>query len=168
MGSNYIEEPTLAILAIGTLAQMTSGPISSVLMGMNAHGRIGIAQLAAAATVVPLGAALVVIFQLGLPGVAAATALPMVVVNFGYVTHRAAGLLSISPCKLLGAIYGRPLACVAPYALSLVSLRVAVPERPVLILIGAAIASLTVLLPVYLVCVLPLHSAWKWRGMRES
>jgi len=81
MGPDYGNWALLAILGIGFLGTSVQTPIFSLLSGLNAHGKAGLAQLSGSAvSAVSIFVALK-IFHCGLEGAALSVTVPLLIVN---------------------------------------------------------------------------------------
>jgi O-antigen/teichoic acid export membrane protein len=119
MGPHYRVGVVLLILVLGNFARVSQMPALSILLGMNAHGRPGLAQLAASAFAAGLAFLMLGPLAWGLVGAALAVTLPLAAVVGIYVPMRACRLLSVSFHEYLCAVWGRPLLAALPYALAL-------------------------------------------------
>lgn len=120
MGPKYQLGWVLAILAIGHLTEMTRQPVMGILTGLNAHGRLAIAGLAAALCSVVLGVLAVGVFRWGLIGAAVSIALPLALVNGVYVPLYACRRVGMPVGRYLSEINRGPLLCAVPFAVILV------------------------------------------------
>lgn len=116
MGPRYQLGWVLAILAIGHLTEMTRQPVMGILAGLNAHGRLAIAGLAAALCSVGLGFLAVGVLGWGLVGAAVSVALPLALVNGIYVPVYACRRVAMPLPRYLAEINRGPLLCAIPFA----------------------------------------------------
>jgi O-antigen/teichoic acid export membrane protein len=115
MGANYEQGLVLAILAAGHIGILTQRSAFNVLVGLNAHGRVGLVNMAAAISSVGLMAVALGLLRSGLPGVAAAMTAPLTLAGFYMPMHT---------CRLLGIPFGQylirvlkgPVLCALPLA----------------------------------------------------
>ena len=85
MGMRYANGLIPAILAAGYLVTMAQQPVLMILVGLNAHGRAGMAQFVASVCSVGLTVLALGYFRFGLAGVATAVILPLTVANVVYL-----------------------------------------------------------------------------------
>lgn len=140
MGSRYEQGLVLGILAVGQLAEMTRQPLSSILTGMNLHGKLGFMNLGVAVFSVLLGIISVGVLGWGLVGAAISLALPVLIVNGIYMPIHACRRLGMPLGQYVVATSKGPLLCSIPFAACLVAARMIWPESPIIAL-GAGLAS---------------------------
>ena len=155
MGSWYGDGTVLTILAIGFLPTIGHLPVLSILAGMNAHGRPGLAYLfasifAAALTSIALGP-----MQLGLTGAAVAIVVPLALANGVYLPIYACRRMEIRITRFYSGVLLGPMLCALPFALCLIGARMYFSDA---LLIGAAWGcslGFAVLVVLYWIYVLP-------------
>ena len=155
MGPRYQNRAVLAILALGFLPTIAHMPALSILAGMNAHGRPGIAYLAAAVLAVGLTVVALGPLDLALAGAAAAVAIPLALANGIY--------LPVYACRRVGLPLGRyarkalrgPLSCALPFSLCLFGARGLLPDNPQAAAAWGCTLGFLVLAALYWVYVLP-------------
>ncbi|NLE28065.1 MAG: oligosaccharide flippase family protein [Phycisphaerae bacterium] len=155
MGPKYNKGIVLVILALGHLLPMIQQPAWTILSGMNAHGRIGVANLIAA--MVSMGLAIVAlgVLKWGLIGAALAIVLPLSVIYGFYIPIYTCHCLNLSLKKyILGSVY-RPLIMVLPFAACLGITRIIFHAAPFVALLTGAISGALVLGLLYWRYVIP-------------
>jgi O-antigen/teichoic acid export membrane protein len=148
MGPSYELGLLLAVLAGGHLALIAFLPVRTVLQGLNAHGRPGLANLIAAVLAVGLGA-FVLDQGWGIVGVAVAISLPLTLANGLYVPAYACRRLGVPLKRFLLETTRGPVLCAVPFCLCLGAARIALPGKP---FAGLALGLATggaVLIPLY-------------------
>ncbi len=158
MGDEYAAQSTwylLIVLAVGHLAYMVHLPIRNILAGLNAHGRLGIANFISA--LVSAGGATVALlyFEKGLLSVALAVTVPMTLVNGIYVPIYACRQLKMDVTKYAIACTRGPFLCAIPFSACLIGGKYAFPENAWWALLSGSAAGGLVLLPLYWKLVLP-------------
>jgi O-antigen/teichoic acid export membrane protein len=128
MGEDYRVGWVMPVLALGSLFSIAQLPVHSLLIGMNAHGRVGIAKLIASIVAVGLAYVLMAGIQLGLLGAALAVAVPMFAIGGVYVPLRACRLLELDPARYFVMAWMRPILCQLPFALILLCARLSAPH----------------------------------------
>ena len=149
MGPGYDQELLLTILAVGHLAVLSQQPVHTVLMGLNAHGRPGLARLAASTSSVALIALAIGPLQLGLVGVALAVTVPQTIANGLYLPIYACRRLDMPVRQYLLRTWRGPLLCGLPFALCLVGARLLFVERPLFSLASGSLVGGLVLALLY-------------------
>lgn len=155
MGPKYNKGTVLTILAMGHLLPMIQQPAWTILSGMNAHGRIGVANLLAA--IVSMGLAILAlgVFKWGLIGAALAIVLPLSIVYGIYVPLYTCRLLNLSLKRYLLGSTLRPLLLVTPFVACLVLARLIFQDKPIVTLATGGLSGLIVLGLLYWRYVLP-------------
>ena len=125
MGPHYALGQVLLILALGSLPAIAQQPVLYLLCGLNAHGRPGLASLAA--SLVAVGLTLVAMGPLdwGLTGVALAVCIPQAVTSGLYVPALACRRLRLPFAYYLLQVWRRPILYCTPFALCLALARLA-------------------------------------------
>ncbi len=155
MGPHYAAGLLLAVLAVGFFVTVTHQTILSVLMGLNAHGRPGIARLMGATCTVGLVALSLGPLDWGLVGVAVSVTLPLVIVDGVYLPVYACRRLSLPVRTLLFRAYRSPILCAIPFSLCLLAGRVLFADWPLAALGCGGGAGGLVLALTYWIYVLP-------------
>jgi O-antigen/teichoic acid export membrane protein len=130
MGPRYAHGWLPAILAVGYLPVMVQLPTLSMLAGLNAHGRAGIARFVASLISVALGVLALKYLRWGLVGTALAITLPLAILNIVDIPHllcRRVGLATRQYCRGVAA---GPVLHTLPFAVCLVGARLIFPARP--------------------------------------
>ena len=155
MGPDYAQPKLLAILALGFASAIIAQPIISVLVGLNAHGWPGLANLLAA--VCAVGAVLVVlgVFHGGLIGAAAAVVIPLMLANAIFVPIYACRRVGLSISSFARRALGEPFLYVIPFVVCLIGVRVAFKLTPLGQLVTAALLGTASLAPIYWMGVVP-------------
>jgi O-antigen/teichoic acid export membrane protein len=130
MGSSYEHGLLVGILAIGYFPSIVQEAVLAVLWGINAHGRAGLAKLAAA--LCALGTAIIVLGPLGhgLVGVAIAVTVPLMITNGVYVPICACRQLQMPVLRYVVETMQTPVLCAIPFAICLVGARLACVGNP--------------------------------------
>ncbi len=121
----------LPVLAAGYLAMIVMRPVLTILAGLNAHGRPGLASLIGAITAIGLVALVLGPIGGGLTGVAIAISVPMTLVNAMYVPVYACRTLGIPFRKFVMAVAKGPILCAIPYVVCLITARLMFPGNAV-------------------------------------
>lgn len=141
MGPAYVNGLLLNILAFGSLASITQQPMVSILSGLNAHGRSGLANLAASIVAVIAAIICIAWLNLGLIAAALCVAIPLTIVNGLYVPWNACRELHLSFTRFLREVWLAPIVVCSPFAALLLASRWIFIDHPlVAILVGVAIA----------------------------
>lgn len=155
MGPRYDQGLILTILALASAPTLAHRPAMSIMMGLNLHGYIAFASLAAAIVGVTLSIVNVKVLGLGLLGAALAIAIPQLVMTGFVAPVYVCRRLDIPLRDFVREGYARPLVCGIPFALVLLASRIGFAGRPALaLLVGSMLGSL-VLVPLYWKFVLP-------------
>ena len=170
MGPRYANGLVPAILAAGFLTTIVQTPALMILMGMNAHGRAGIAQFIASLFSVGLTVIVLGYLRWGLAGAAVAVTLPMTIMNVLYLPlliHRHIGL-GIKQYFLSVAV--GPAIHILPFAVCLVVARLVLHAKPLAGLAWGGATGGAVLAVLYWRYVLPdrikmrVLRLWRMRG----
>jgi O-antigen/teichoic acid export membrane protein len=147
MGPAYRQDALMAVLALGTLLPLTMRPAGHVLIGLNAHGRVGWASLLVAL----VGVAAVALFlgplQLGIIGAALAVVIPYTVGNGVFVMLYTCRRVGVPVGEFLRDAYLVPSACAIVLAAGLLIVRVTLDGHPTLSLVVAAFVMAAVVGP---------------------
>ncbi len=149
MGPRYENGLLLATLALGYCTAMLLRPAQHILVGLNAHGRPGAANLAAAAVAIGLAFLAVGPLNLGLLGAALAAGIPLTLANGLYIPFIACRVLHLPTRRFVVDTLRLPLLCVLPYALCLLAARLAFTQQPPLALGSGILAGGLVLAGFY-------------------
>jgi O-antigen/teichoic acid export membrane protein len=155
MGPRYDQGLVLAILALSSAPALTLRPAVSILTGLNLHGFIAFASLAAALVGVALSILNVAVLGLGLPGAALAFAVPTLIVRGIVVPAYVSRRLGITIRALVREGYALPIACGIPFAIVLLACRALLVNRPLAALLTGSVLGGLVLAPLYWKFLLP-------------
>ena len=155
MGSWYGNGTVLTILAVGFLPTIGNLPVLSILTGMNAHGRPGLAYLLAAVLAVVLAALALGPMQLGLTGAAVAIVVPLALANGVYLPIYACRRMGIRIGKFYSGVLFKPVLCAMPFAICLLSARVYFSAYPLTAAVWGCSLGFAVLVTLYWIYVLP-------------
>jgi len=164
MGPDYANWPLIVVLAVGSIPMLSQMPALSLLAGMNAHGRPGLAVLLAACLSAGFAALVLGPLHGGLTAAAAAILLPQAFVHGVYVPIRACHLLRLPLARYYWRTARGPLSCLLPFAACLVCARLTLGQMPVVALLVAVLAGGMVLFGLYWRYVVP--SALKIAALR--
>ncbi len=155
MGPEYRQGTLMAVMAIGTALPLTQRPAGHVLIGLNAHGRVGWASLAVA--VFGVGAAVLALgpLQMGLIGAALALVIPYSLGNGVFVLVYTCRIVGVPTGEFCRRAFLVPLISALPLVAGLLTLRVVFDERPVIALAAGLTWSAAVMLPILWFFVLP-------------
>lgn len=178
MGPNYEETLVLTILTLSHLLPVAQQSIVRILVGLNLHGRIALANLLSAACAVVLGFLSLEVFHLGLVGAASSIAIPLVVASGIYVPLYACRRAGLGLSHFLVTAYRGPLLAAILYLFCLAVTRILVGGSSVLALVGGMAVGTLALVPIYWVFVLPtgiktalrsiLGGLWAWPSLGPS
>jgi O-antigen/teichoic acid export membrane protein len=156
MGPRYDGGWVLPILALGMLLPLIVRPAQHVLIGLNMHGRVGIASLIVAIVSTAAAYSMIGRMEMGLVGAALAISVPLSIGNGVFVCLYACRKLDISLRDYVKALR-TPLGCGVPFAFALVATRWTSDFGPITTLtIGTAIGA-AILGPCYWAYALPTH-----------
>ena len=130
MGEKYVYPGLMPILSVGALAPLVQEPVWSILSGMNVHGRIALAKLAAAILSALLLAAGLGLMKWGLVGAAACFTLPQIFVDGLLTPYYACRRLGLSLSEYYWHTFLKPFLCLIPYAGGLCALRWLLQDAP--------------------------------------
>ncbi|MBL7145000.1 MAG: oligosaccharide flippase family protein [Phycisphaerae bacterium] len=155
MGPRYANALIPAILAAGYLTTMVQLPVLSILAGLNAHGRAGIAQFIASLCTAGLTVLVLRGLGLGLVGTAVAVTLPLTIMNVTYLPFLICRRVNLDMRRYFLAVTAGPAVHVLPFAICLVVARLVFKAEPLMgLLWGGAIGG-AVLAVLYWRYVLP-------------
>jgi O-antigen/teichoic acid export membrane protein len=156
MGPHYAVGAVLIVLVLGNFVMVSQMPVMSILVGMNAHGRAGVAHLIASAAGAGLVVASLALTELGLLGVAIGVTLPQLVVGV-YVPWRACRLLALPVRDFVRHAWSGPLLSALPYGAALALARWWTPPQSVVGLAAAMVPGGAILIATYWLFVIPPH-----------
>lgn len=155
MGPAYANGWVPAILAVGYLAVMLNLPLMSILAGLNAHGRAGIAQFIGSVCSVGLTVLALGYLKWGLVGAAIAVTFPLTIVNAAYLPFLICRRVGLDVGRYALSVFVGPAVRILPFAICLVIARVLFPARPLRgLAVGGAVGGV-ILTALYYQCVLP-------------
>jgi len=155
MGPRYGNGWLPALLALGFLPTLVQTPVWPILVGLNAHGRAGVAELVASvcsALLIVLGLR---IFNWQLSMVAVMVCVPLAVMNLTYLPRLICHRTGLSVKLYVLSTIVKPLIYIAPFAACLTVSRILWSGRPLIGLSVGAVAGAIMLVPIYWRCVLP-------------
>jgi len=140
MGPKYANGLLPAIIAIGFLVPIGQTSATRVLVGLNAHGRAGMAELVASLCSVGLALLVLQYLRWGLAGVAFAVTLPLTVMNLTYLPRLVCRRIGIDMRRYFLSVAAGPLVHVLPFVACLIVARIISHSRPLtgLVFGGAA------------------------------
>jgi O-antigen/teichoic acid export membrane protein len=155
MGPAYREGRLMAVMAIGTALPLTQRPASHVLIGLNAHGRIGwasfvVAWVGVAAAIVALGP-----LNAGLVGAALALVVPYTLGNGVFVIVYTCRKIGISITEFCRRSFTAPILCAIPLTAALMLVRRLFANAPLIALVVGVAVSALLLAPMFWLLVLP-------------
>lgn len=175
MGSRYADGWLPAILALGFFITMVQTPVWPILVGLNAHGWVGVAELLASlcsALLILLGLG---VFHWGLLAVAASVSLPLTLMNAVYVPVLLRRRIGLHVGKYFQSVAVGPIVHVLPFAACLVLSRLLCQARPLLGLAVGGLVGSVILTAAYWRSVLPdrikdsvlhcLRRVLRWTGL---
>ena len=149
MGAAYHQGPVILVLAAGHLLPMAQEPLVSIMVGTNAHGKVGLALAAAAGLAGLLGVVALGHAHWGLLGAALSITIPLTLIKGLYLPFAACRHFGLPFGPYLATALLRPALHLSPLALVLFACHLALPAQPLRALAwGFGLGSL-VLLPVY-------------------
>ena len=154
MGSNYVFNGLVAVLAIGSFFSITQETVWSILAGMNRHGRIALAKVAGAVSSAALLAAGLALFKFNLVMAAAAFAIPQMFVDGWFTPVYACRRIGIPVKAYYRETFLKPLWWCVPFLAFLLLARVVVQAHPWLAILLIAVGGL-VLARIYWFAIVP-------------
>jgi O-antigen/teichoic acid export membrane protein len=155
MGSAaYQRGDILAILAAGSFLQFVFSPAVAILRGLDRQGRVAILSAGATIVGIVLSVVLLGVWQIGLVGAALAVAIPQTASGLlvgAYVVR----MFGVGPLDFVQRVFGKPVLCCLPFALTLLIVRAQLPNNPAATVILGAIVGGLVLAPFYWRFLLP-------------
>jgi O-antigen/teichoic acid export membrane protein len=135
MGPGFEQSvPTLYILAAMSIVLVAQGPLGSVLLGTGRHRIVAVVSMADA--VLNLGLSLILVRPLGMLGVAAGTAIPVLVLNVFIILPLACRTVGIGVLGFVRTVIRPSLAGSVPAVAVCLALRSAMPPHSLLAVIG--------------------------------
>lgn len=130
MGPRYANGLIPAILAIGYFAIMVQLPAWYILMGLNAHGRAGVARFVACLCSVGLTVVALGYLRWGLVGTAVAVMLPLTIMNVVYLPRLICRRVKLDVRRYFLSAMAGPVVHVLPFAICLVGARIVFKTEP--------------------------------------
>jgi O-antigen/teichoic acid export membrane protein len=163
MGPAYRQGALMAVMSLGTLLPLTMRPAGHVLIGLNAHGRVGwasfgVAWLGVAAVVISLGP-----LKLGLVGAALSLVIPYTLGNGLFVMIYTCRKVGIPLGEFCRKAYLTPLALGLALAAGLSVVRIVFPDRPLVSLLAGMMTGAVIVGPTLWRFALPEHLRMKVR-----
>jgi len=155
MGPRYANGLVPAILAVGYLATMVQVPALRILMGMNAHGRAGLAQFVASLCSVGLTVLVLGYLEWGLAGAAVAVTLPLTVMNVVCIPWLICRRVNLDVREYFLSTMVGPMVHILPFAICLVCARLVFRNQLLAGLIWGGAAGSAILAVLYWQYVLP-------------
>ncbi len=155
MGPDYKNGVVLALLAFGYTTYIVQAPAIGILGGMNLHGRPAIMHLIACAISAVAVALALMVFDLGLPWVAAAVCAPLALLNAIYVPLYVCRRLNLSGRDYFWKALAEPVLYMVPGTVALLLARWLFWARPLAALPVGLTAAVLITLPIYWRWVLP-------------
>jgi O-antigen/teichoic acid export membrane protein len=156
MGPHYEQGTVLLILALGNLPAIIQLPAMSILLGMNLHGRPGVAYLVASIAAVGMGVLAVGPLGWGLVGAAISVTVPILVANIVYVPVYASRHLGVPLRRYLREALLAPVLCSIPFALAMLACRIMLADSALVSLGCGLLAGGAVIAPLYWRYAMPL------------
>lgn len=141
MGPGYASLIVPAILAVGFLSMLVQTPILTVLVGLNAHGKAGFAQLVAAVGVVALTFFCLKVLDGGVVGVALAVVIPMTALNLTYMPVLVCRRVGMKVRSYAWSVVSKPAIHILPFAVSLGVARILLGGSPLGLVLGGCVGS---------------------------
>jgi O-antigen/teichoic acid export membrane protein len=139
MGADYADPYLIGLLTLGFAAEVCYQPLESLLLGLNCHGKPGVAMMVAAVVGVST-VWLLLHFGFGLKSVAAAIGIPWTLVHGVYLPLYTCRRLAIPLTQFVREVWLRPLAVGIPFALILYGGRLWFPNDPLHAILAGMIA----------------------------
>jgi len=163
MGSRYANGLLLAILAVGGFAYTAQMPVVTILMGMNSHGRFGMAHFVCSLCSVGLTILIVGWLGRGLVGAAIAVTLPFTIMNVTYLPRLICQRVGLSLRQYLRSVTVKPAFHVLPFGVCLIVARGVFRTEPLMgLLCGGAVGG-AILAVLYWRHVLPRSAREKFQ-----
>jgi len=169
MGPHYSNGWIPALLAIGFFIPISQAPAMRILVGLNAHGRPGMADFLASICSAGLVLFMLAYLKLGLAGVAVAITTPLTLVYAIYQPFLVSRQLDIHVRSYLLSATLRPAILVLPFAICLIIAKVVFAASPWVGLVAGGTAGGLVLSILYWRYALPERiKDWISRGLRRA
>ena len=157
MGPTYANDQLIAVLSIGFLIPMIQTPAADILVGLNAHGRAGFAELITAFISI-LGVYLALgPLEAGILGVAVAITMPLTALYLVYIPVLICSRVQMKFLTYWKSVMIRPLLHILPFILCLLSARLLFPANPVSGMVLGCGTGGAILFAIYWKYVLPLR-----------
>ena len=165
MGPRYANGLLPAILALGYLAATVQIPVLSILGGLNAHGRAGIAQFVASLCSAGLTVLALGYLKLGIVGAAGAVTIPLTMMNIFYLPFLVCRRVGLDVRQYFLSIIAGPAVHVLPFAICLLIARLVLNPEPLKALaLGAGVGGI-ILAVLYWGYVLPSRIKMRVLGL---
>lgn len=155
MGPRYANSVIPIVLAVGFLIPISQRSAIRILVGLNAHGRAGLADFIAALCSVGLTYVGLEFFRWGLIGVAVTVVLPMTIINLVYLPLLLRQRVGLSIRQYCVSTTTGPALHVLPFAVCLIVARISFPSKPLVGLAWGGTTGCLILLVLYYRYVLP-------------
>ena len=148
MGPRYEAGRIMAILSVGYFLPISQQTVMTILIGLNAHGRVAALKLALSIVTMGIGVMILGVSGWSLTGASVVMAISMTVMGL---------VILLFACKKIGIRLGRylrksflaPMAAGVPFAIVLILVRIICADRPLLALCAGFAAGSIVLIPIY-------------------
>lgn len=164
MGPQYAQGEVLTVLALGHLMSIANTPLWTILRGIDKHGWPALVRFGAAACVALFAWLMLSRLSPNLMGAALAVTIPLTLFEGIYLPWYATQQFNISTTRYAQRVWGLPLLCVLPFAMTLLGVRAMYLEQPSIALMAGMILGGLVLGVVYWHRVVPLslrESIWR-------
>lgn len=129
MGAGYENQLLITTMSVGSLPILLQLPANSILRGMNAHGRPGIARLLASLFSVLLVGLCLTYVTKDVSAVALSAVFPLALVETFYVTRIYIKKLEVSLSRYLKESFLLPISCCIPQVVIMLNIRLLFPDR---------------------------------------
>lgn len=168
MGPDYANSLIPAVLAIGYLAALAQTPIMMILVGLNAHGRAGIANFVAALCSAGLVFLALGPFGLGLAGATIAVTLPLMILNIAYLPVLICRRVQLDLGQYFLSVTVGPAVHVLPFAICLIIARLVFTDEPTVGLIWGGAVGGAILGVLYWMYLIPVRIKNKFAPLRQT
>jgi O-antigen/teichoic acid export membrane protein len=169
MGPGYGNDLLMAVLALGFLIPMAQTPLLDILVGLNAHGRAGAAELAAGLVSMGLIAIALGPLNSGIVGAAIGVTLPITLISGIYYTRLICKRVDMPVRHYLTSVAVTPVVHLLPFLVLLVGARWVCKSTPLHGLIWSAILGTPLLAILYWKFVLPGRmKGWFLKKLRRN
>jgi hypothetical protein len=155
MGPRYANGLIPLVLAVGFMVPISQRGATRILVGLNAHGRTGMAEFLASVCSAVLTFLMLKFFDLGLVGVAVAVTLPLTLMNLIYLPLLVCRRVNLGLWRYFASAIAGPALHVLPFAVCLIVVRIIFGSRPLIALAWGGIAGGLLLAILYYRYVLP-------------